>query len=671
MKVNYTYDESIYTVSFHYEVNMFKKKIMMGTLLFLSFSVSSAIAADQGGIVKATIGGQKQLSNVTVNSDGSITMTGGSAQSTPLGQTGLSLSKEKTSAPSVPAFDNRKEPATDSDAFVVQGGTAGAEQMKSLNLGFSGQAPGVKASIGANAPNPVPAPQGGTSASIGTPSANNNQPNQKLQYQGGVGQAQGGGSAGVLFFQGGDKNSGKYTVQNDNTNNSAPTLESFKQKEQAQMQSGQIAPQQLPVLPPADISKQIDVKSMPLPSNLPPLPGSSGIAGIALPVSLPTSKAAALPPLPMDFIPNLNIQVGMPGELSNPNGIPVNANGEPINYSGLSNEAPTVDVTGVDNDWTQTMQEEADQMTLLGVPMKIVVVNTQNILLRKFVAQNILKTDKETFDSIDEGLSSVLSLQTKVNSSYIPTCYIMFRKESLGALKSNILDPYSATIGKKATAAYLVGHQISHCMDNLERFKVLPKQNIWFANDAAKIGLAAPVMRRLYPYGMNYNQYSHTTMHFYQDIGQRQYQERIADIFGIFLTMYRGYPDKIIDLVTQSHSRATAVSPHDTNPALIGLSAKYASIPKTSIQALWKGARNIQYIAGINKALGDGAPESVVIDKNVAKAEKVYDEVKPSDKTDKKDSKPKKISFDNTTKFESGGNQSSTLFGTSRMTSSQ
>ena len=37
-------------------------------------------------------------------------------------------------------------------------------------------------------------------------------------------------------------------------------------------------------------------------------------------------------------------------------------------------------------------------------------------------------------------------------------------------------------------------------------------------------------------------------LHFYQDIGQRQYQERIADIFGIFITLYRGYSDKIIDL---------------------------------------------------------------------------------------------------------------------------
>jgi len=104
---------------------------------------------------------------------------------------------------------------------------------------------------------------------------------------------------------------------------------------------------------------------------------------------------------------------------------------------------------------------------------------------------------------------------------------------------------------------------------------------------------------------------------------------------------------------------------------LVGLSSKYAAIPKTSIQALWKGARNIQYMTGINKALGDGASESVVIDKNVGKSEKVYDEVKPSDKADKKDSKPKKISFDNTTKFENSGNQSSTLFGSSRMTSAQ
>ena len=56
-------------------------------------------------------------------------------------------------------------------------------------------------------------------------------------------------------------------------------------------------------------------------------------------------------------------------------------------------------------------------------------------------------------------------------------------------MKNNVLYPYSSVIGKKATAAYLVGHQVAHCMDNLERYKVLPKQNIWFATDAAKVGL--------------------------------------------------------------------------------------------------------------------------------------------------------------------------------------
>lgn len=647
---------------------MFKKKQVVGTLLLLSLSIQTAIADDKT-VIKATIGGsQKSLSNgMTVNSDGSITVSGSGGQSNNnvpitnpnINKSGLSLSKERTSTPSVKAFDNRNESLNSDGAFVVEGGSSGADKLKQLNNGASGKVGGVQATIGEATATPVN--NGDVNASVGQQPANQ-EPPRKYEYQGGLGKAERTGSAGVLFFQGGDKNAGRYTVKNDNNDNSTPTLRSFEEKERNQQSSG--ASPSLPVLPPA-VKTPMNVKNMPLPSSLPPLPGAAN--GIALPIALPTSEATALPPLPLDFMPNLNIQVGMPGDLSNPNGIPVNANGEPINYAGLSNEAPEQDYSGVDDAWTAVMQDEADAMTLAGVPMKVVVVNTQNTLMRKFIAQNILRTDKETFDGTDEGLSSVLSLQTKVNSSFIPTCYIMFRKEGLNGLKNNVLDPYSSAIGKKATAAFLVGHQIAHCMDNLERYKVLPKQNIWFATDASKVGIAAPTMRRLYPYGMNYNQFSHTTMHFYQDIGQRQYQERIADIFGIFITLYRGYSDKIIDLVMKSNNGVPATSPHDTNPALKGIKVKYSAIPKTSVQALWKGARDLQVITGINSALGDGAPDSVVKDNSMSSG-KIYDNIKAEQAKDKKDDKkPKKINFDNTSKFDDNKNKPSKLFGSSQM----
>lgn len=647
---------------------MFKKKQVVGTLLLLSLSIQTAIADDKT-VIKATIGGsQKSLSNgMTVNSDGSITVSGSGGQSNNnvpitnpnINKSGLSLSKERTSTPSVKAFDNRNESLNSDGAFVVEGGSSGADKLKQFNNGASGKVGGVQATIGEATATPIN--NGDVNASVGQQPANQ-EPPRKYEYQGGLGKAERTGSAGVLFFQGGDKNAGRYTVKNDNNDNSTPTLRSFEEKERNQQSLG--ASPSLPVLPPA-VKTPMNVKNMPLPSSLPPLPGAAN--GIALPIALPTSEATALPPLPLDFMPNLNIQVGMPGDLSNPNGIPVNANGEPINYAGLSNEAPAQDYSGVDDAWTAVMQDEADAMTLAGVPMKVVVVNTQNTLMRKFIAQNILRTDKETFDGTDEGLSSVLSLQTKVNSSFIPTCYIMFRKEGLNGLKNNVLDPYSSVIGKKATAAYLVGHQVAHCMDNLERYKVLPKQNIWFATDAAKVGIAAPTMRRLYPYGMNYNQFSHTTMHFYQDIGQRQYQERIADIFGIFITLYRGYSDKIIDLVMKSNNGVPATSPHDTNPALKGIKVKYSAISKTSVQALWKGARDLQVITGINSALGDGAPDSVVKDNSMSSG-KIYDNIKAEQAKDKKDDKkPKKINFDNTSKFDDNKNKPSKLFGSSQM----
>lgn len=553
------------------------------------------------------------MKNTTINSDGSITVNGTKSTSKPLGNTGLSLTTQQK--PTISSFDNRN--SNDSEAFVVSGGQDGAKKLQGLKT-IQGSAAGVSATIGAPSVN-VPSTQTMQPQPAGTPANNNNdnKPEEVVTYTGGVGgesNVKNNDSGRVLLFKGGKQNSGNYQVINKNNDSQTPTLESFKIKDRNRIINdvGSTSESSMPV----SIQKRINqsIQELPLPKDLPPLPGTKN-GNVMLPISLPTSQAVDLPPLPSEFIPNLGIQIGTTdqGGINN-NGIPVNPNGEPINYTGLSNDVNSTDNSGVDKDWTDVMQSEANAFMDMGLPLRIIIVNSENNLLRKFVAQNILRTTKESFEGVDIGLTSVLSTQSTGDNVNAPTCYIMFKSDDLTTFKNQFLDPLSRIAGKKATASYLIGHQVAHCMDNLERYKVIPKQNVWFANDIAHYGIAAPVMRRIYPYGMTYNQYSHTTMHFYQDIGQRQYQERIADIFGLYLALYRGYDSKIVTAVQALRKGLPVNSSHNTGPAIADIYARYSSIVKNNVQDLWRGARDLQYQKGIDNSLGDGVPASIVYD---------------------------------------------------------
>lgn len=622
------------------------------------------------------------LKNTTINSDGSITVSGNNSPKS-IGNTGLTLTPQES--PSIKAFDNRSEPTVSSGGsgeIVVSGGQEGAQKLQDMRT-IKGSAAGVSATIGGGPVANIPTTQTMQPQAAGIQHPKENSapnPEEVMTFKGGVGNAsdsKNNDSGRVLIFRGGKQNSGNYQVINQNSDTQTPTLESFKSKESNAVISDKVISQNSAM--PASIQRRINetIQDMPLPKDLPPLPGTKN-GNVMLPISLPTSEAVALPPLPADFIPNLGIQIGTTDQAGiNNNGIPVNPDGEPINYKGLSSDVSSPDVSGVDKDWTDVMQAEANAFMNMGLPLRIVVVNSENNLLRKFVAQNILRTTKESFEGVDIGLSAILSTQSTGDNINAPTCYIMFKKDDLASFKSQFLDPLSRIAGKKATASYLIGHQVAHCMDNLERYKVIPKRNVWFANDIAHYGIAAPVMRRIYPYGMTYNQYSHTTMHFYQDVGQRQYQERIGDIFGLYLALYRGYDTKIITAVQALRNGLPVNSSHNTGAALVDINARYSSLIKNNVQDIWKGARALQYEKGIDNSLGDGVPASIVYDTSSenkqanSNIEKVVDNNKKNDKIKRtKDGKEiikDKVNFDNYSGFGDASKGMGNPFGTSNV----
>lgn len=461
------------------------------------------------------------------------------------------------------------------------------------------------------------------------------------------------GTTGVLTF--GGSNYQKKEKSKNQTNNNDKSASSIP----------------LPSLPPEIKLDKIPIKlnDMPIPKGLPPLPTENG--NVMLPISLPTSKAVSLPPLPDFFVPNLGVSFGTTdqGGINN-NGVPVDPNGKPINYNGINSIFQSEKNKALSDDFIKSMKNAADKFLSIGLPMRVVVVDTEDFELRRFIATNILRANSNNFESIDTGLTAILSLNTKMNNNIVPVCYVVLKNDQQKDLMDKYIYPLSKISDMDSIAAYLVAHEVTHCMDNLERYKVLPKSTTWFPDTAKSIGLSADAVRRLYPYGMTYNQYSRTVMHLYEDLAQRQYQQRIADIFGLYLTLFSGYDPKIADGVIKLRQGLESSSSYNTYDAIKNIKMDYSNTTKSNIKTLWDSARQLQENKDVDPSLRFGAPETVysaLLNKKSQQSESSITEEFKEDKikNNKKQTDPKKpVSFDSVQKF-GGDNFGGKYFGTS------
>jgi len=272
-----------------------------------------------------------------------------------------------------------------------------------------------------------------------------------------------------------------------------------KAKEKDSVNSDTQSSQSLPMPnPPQNIKLDkipIKLNDMPIPKGLPPLPSENG--NVMLPISLPTSKAVSLPPLPDFFVPNLGVSLGTTdqGGINN-NGVPVDPNGKPINYNGMNSIFQGEKNKALSDDFIKSMRNAADKFLNIGLPMRVVIVDTEEFELRRFVATNILRANSNNFESIDTGMTAILSLNTKMNDNIIPVCYVVLKNDQQKDLMDKYIYPLSKISNMDSIAAYLVAHEVTHCMDNLERYKVLPKSTTWFPDTAKNVGLSPDAVRR-------------------------------------------------------------------------------------------------------------------------------------------------------------------------------
>lgn len=262
----------------------------------------------------------------------------------------------------------------------------------------------------------------------------------------------------------------------------------------------------------------------------------------------------------------------------------------------------TVFLNSVEKLWLDALRKESQLMMLSGLPMKVLIVPSQDDLMFNFMKGTIGRSIG--YKKIDDGIFSILG-KPYINGKEIPMCFIAF-DDVIKNYNDKVLKPLETKIGKEATASFIVGKHVGFCLDDLERQNKVPKTNTWFSNEVAKIGLYSKSFQALYPLGLRSNLYKIKEEEILGNNAQKQYQQRIADSFGVLWAYNRGFKQVYKSFIDfKQNENVKSYSIYNTTIAVKNLSSKlvYMETNKITLSKIWKIARENQKQVGVDKSL--------------------------------------------------------------------
>lgn len=260
-----------------------------------------------------------------------------------------------------------------------------------------------------------------------------------------------------------------------------------------------------------------------------------------------------------------------------------------------------------ENYWQKLFQKQADDIVApLNHSLKALVVNTDDPNEHQFVWQDILKRAQNDTDAQETGLAGLYVGTGKVNGEIQPMCYILYRFDKVKAVQNQFIIPLSTAYNNQIAAAFLIGHEMGHCFDFMEQANAMQGQPSWDEQHAQHIGIAPSAFNRVFGKNAKINDdtYQSDFSILQSDLAQRQYQERIADIFGVFWAWTQGMPKAGIDIIRKTRDGLPQNSAHNTLNALKDLESFYEPVINTKgdLKTLWLIARQIQAQRGVTKA---------------------------------------------------------------------
>lgn len=255
------------------------------------------------------------------------------------------------------------------------------------------------------------------------------------------------------------------------------------------------------------------------------------------------------------------------------------------------------------------LREEAARLERgLDGRMRLLVLRTDDPVLKSYVAAGLMHIPEETYARMENGLAALAVLNGKLNGQTHPVCYILFHPERSHSSQNAFYRPIAEVADARTGAAFLAAHEVGHCLDRLEREMRIKKEMKWPAAKAEYLGLQPYAFARVFGEQMASGAYPNKLNDLYSDVAQRQYEERLADAFAVLWVWRLGGAQAVLDKVTEVRRRDLPKNAHATAPILDEV-AKHKNDLATArtLDDVWALARKLQQQVGVDAVLGPGS----------------------------------------------------------------
>lgn len=241
--------------------------------------------------------------------------------------------------------------------------------------------------------------------------------------------------------------------------------------------------------------------------------------------------------------------------------------------------------------------------------MGIALFRTDDPTVQAYISGGILRVPQEAYLRLETGLASVAVLEGKHNDQKRAMCYVLFNPARSGPSERAFYQPIAKATGDaRQGAAFLAAHETAHCLDHLEREGVLARHMQWDATVAAGVGLQPDAFGRVFGAKAATAAYRARQADLYSDLAQRQYEERLADAFGVLWVWRMGGAEEVQHAVHEVRARDLPRNAHYTAPVLAALPALKPELAQaTGIDGVWALARKVQRAHGVDAVLGPGS----------------------------------------------------------------
>lgn len=257
--------------------------------------------------------------------------------------------------------------------------------------------------------------------------------------------------------------------------------------------------------------------------------------------------------------------------------------------------------------YIQAIESETTRIApLLEKQVHIQVLRTDNPNYRMFVAQGLMQVNNEAYIRLENGLASVANM----NPGQHPNCFVLLNPDRNGARTSIFKDMLEATKDPNQSAAFLVGHEVGHCLSFLERNIATHKKSQWSVDDAVAAGIQKDAFERTFGKKLATGAYFNRSHELYSDLAQRQYDERVADAFAALWYIRLGGNPEGLKAAEAIRRRDNPKNAHYTAPVFDRLPLYQEKLANTNdIMGIWNLARAIQKEVGVETILGPGSTE--------------------------------------------------------------